>query len=88
MDHNNSRNIKKGEELSYDYGFGYDVDYKQFPCKCQIAELCWIHCSRRLSDGELIKNLKKIILELINNFSQKQTMSRCWEGHNYSSFLI
>ena len=28
------KGIKKGEELSYDYGFGYDVDYKQFPCKC------------------------------------------------------
>ena len=28
------RNIKKGEELSYDYGFGYDKDYKQFVCKC------------------------------------------------------
>ncbi len=28
------RNIKKGEELTYDYGFSYDKDYKQFPCKC------------------------------------------------------
>ena len=28
------RNIKKGEELSYDYGFSFDKDYKQFPCKC------------------------------------------------------
>jgi SET domain-containing protein len=28
------RDIKKGEELSYDYGFGYDKDYKQFVCKC------------------------------------------------------
>ena len=28
------RDIKKNEELSYDYGFGYDVDYKQFVCKC------------------------------------------------------
>ena len=26
------KNIKKGEELSYDYGFSYDKDYKQFPC--------------------------------------------------------
>jgi len=26
--------IKKEEELSYDYGFSYDKDYKQFPCKC------------------------------------------------------
>ena len=28
------RDIKKGEELSYDYGFGFDKDYKDFPCKC------------------------------------------------------
>ena len=28
------RDIKKGEELSYDYGFGYDEYYKDFPCKC------------------------------------------------------
>ena len=28
------KDIKKGEELSYDYGFSYDKDYKQFPCKC------------------------------------------------------
>ena len=28
------RDIKKGEELSYDYGFGYDEDYRQFVCKC------------------------------------------------------
>ena len=24
---------QKGEELSYDYGFNYDKDYKNFPCK-------------------------------------------------------
>ena len=28
------RDIKKGEELSYDYGFGYDEYYKDFPCRC------------------------------------------------------
>ena len=28
------KDIKIGEELSYDYGFGYDKDYKQFICKC------------------------------------------------------
>ena len=30
------RDIKKGEELTYDYGFSYDKDYKQFPCKCVL----------------------------------------------------
>jgi len=28
------KNIKKGEELTYDYGFGFDEDYKDFPCRC------------------------------------------------------
>ena len=28
------KNIKKNEELSYDYGFGYDKDYKSYPCRC------------------------------------------------------
>ena len=28
------RDIKKGEELSYDYGFGFDEDFKNYPCKC------------------------------------------------------
>ena len=28
------KDIKKDKELSYDYGFEYDGDYKQFPCKC------------------------------------------------------
>ena len=28
------RDIKKGEEVTYDYGFGYDEYYKDFPCKC------------------------------------------------------
>ena len=28
------KDIKKDDELSYDYGFSYDKDYKQFPCRC------------------------------------------------------
>ncbi len=34
------KDIRKGEELSYDYGFGYDEDYKQFPCKCGAMKCC------------------------------------------------
>ena len=34
------RNIKKGEEFTCDYGFGYDKDYKQFPCKCGSKNCC------------------------------------------------
>ena len=29
------RDIKQGEELSYDYGFNFDKDYKNYPCKCK-----------------------------------------------------
>ena len=29
------RDIKKGEELTYDYGFGFDEGYKDFPCRCR-----------------------------------------------------
>ena len=34
------RDIKKGEELTCDYGFGYDSDFKQFPCKCGSKNCC------------------------------------------------
>ena len=28
------KDIKKNEELTYDYGFSFDRDYKQYVCKC------------------------------------------------------
>ena len=28
------KNINKGEELSYDYGFSFDEDFKNYPCRC------------------------------------------------------
>ena len=28
------KDIKKDEELTYDYGFSFDKDYKDFPCRC------------------------------------------------------
>ena len=34
------KDIKKGEEFTCDYGFGYDEDYKQFPCKCGAKNCC------------------------------------------------
>jgi hypothetical protein len=34
------KDIKKGEELSYDYGFGYDENYKDFICKCRAKNCC------------------------------------------------
>ena len=35
------RNIKKGEEFTCDYGFGFEKeDYKQFKCKCNAKNCC------------------------------------------------
>ena len=34
------KDIKKGEEITSDYGFGLDADYKQFPCKCSAKNCC------------------------------------------------
>jgi|TARA_B110000914_G_scaffold213803_1_gene216044 SET domain-containing protein len=34
------RDIKKGEELSYDYGFGFDENYKDYVCKCGTKNCC------------------------------------------------
>ena len=55
------REIKKGEELTYDYGFGYDADYKQFPCKCQSMN-CVGYIVREGSRWRINKKFKK------NNF--------------------
>ena len=34
------RNIKKNEELTYDYGFSYDKDFKDYICKCGSDNCC------------------------------------------------
>ena len=34
------KDIKKDEELTCDYGFSYDSNYKQFPCKCKSKNCC------------------------------------------------
>ena len=34
------KDINKGEEFTCDYGFGFDKDYKQFPCKCGSKNCC------------------------------------------------
>ena len=28
------KDIRKNEELTYDYGFSFDKDYKNYPCRC------------------------------------------------------
>ena len=65
------KNIKKGDELSYDYGFSYDSDYKQFPCKCRTKNCCGYIIREesrwRLNKKFAMSNKKK----LVNNFFQK-----------------
>ena len=34
------KDIKKGEEFSYDYGFSYDEDFKNYPCRCGSRKCC------------------------------------------------
>ena len=34
------KDIKKGEEFSYDYGFSFDDDYKNYPCRCGSENCC------------------------------------------------
>ena len=34
------KDIKKGEEITADYGFSFDKDYKQFPCRCRAKNCC------------------------------------------------
>jgi len=34
------KDIKKGEEITVDYGFGYDENFKQFKCKCKSKNCC------------------------------------------------
>ena len=53
------KNIKKGEELTCDYGFSYDSDYKQFPCKCG-SKNCVGFIVREGSRWRINKKFKKI----------------------------
>ena len=63
------KNIKKGEELSYDYGFSYDKDYKQFPCKCGMVN-CVGYIVRSGSRWRINKKFRKQ-KNLVSNFFQK-----------------
>ena len=60
------KKIKKGEELTYDYGFSYDKDYKQFPCKCGGKD-CVGYIVRSGSRWRINKKNKKQ-KNLISNF--------------------
>ena len=52
------KNIKKNEELTCDYGFSYDSDYKQFPCKCS-SKNCVGYIVRAGSRWRINKKFKK-----------------------------
>ena len=55
---NANRDIKKGEELTCNYGFSYDSDYKQFPCKCG-SKNCVGYIVREGSRWRINKKFKK-----------------------------
>ena len=52
------KEIKKGEEITCDYGFGYDSDYRQFPCKCNSINCCG-YIVRTESRWRINKKFKK-----------------------------
>ena len=49
------KDIKKGEEITCDYGFSYDSDYKQFPCNCR-SKKCAGYIVREGSRWRIKKN--------------------------------
>ena len=60
------RDIKKGEEITCDYGFSFDKeDYRQFPCKCGAKNCCGYivraESRWRLNKKFAMKNKKKLI---------------------------
>ena len=52
------KDIKKNEELTYDYGFSFDENYKDFPCKCG-SENCCGYIVREGSRWRIKKKKKK-----------------------------
>ena len=60
-----TKNIEKGEEITCDYGFSFDKDYKQFPCKCGSKNCCGYIVREesrwRISKKFAMSNKKKLI---------------------------
>ena len=52
------KDINKNEELTYDYGFSFDENYKDFPCKCGSKNCCG-YIVREGSRWRLKKKKKK-----------------------------
>ena len=53
------KDIKKGEEFSYDYGFSFDEDFKNYPCKCGSKIAVGLLLERGL-DGESKKGRREM----------------------------
>ena len=53
------KDIKKGDELSYDYGFSFDEDFKNYPCRCGSTKCCG-YIIREGSRWRIKKKKKKI----------------------------
>ncbi len=51
------RDIKKNEELTYDYGFSFDKDYKDYICKCGAKNCCG-YIVREGSRWRIKKNIR------------------------------
>ena len=52
------KDIKKGDELTCDYGFSFDSDYKQFPCECRSLN-CAGYIVREGSRWRINKKFRK-----------------------------
>ena len=69
------KNIKKGEELSYDYGFSFDQDYKNYPCKCGskncigyiVTTADWKKLAKYLKKQNKMKEAKRVVKGLVYN---------------------
>ena len=68
------KNIKKGEELSYDYGYEFDAeDYKEHVCNCGskncigyiVISTSWKKLAKHLKKNGKIREAKKVIRGLI-----------------------
>ncbi len=61
------KNIKKGEELTYDYGYAFDKDdYKDHECRCS-SRYCMGYIISSDEWHKLLKHLKKNMLKLRNS---------------------
>ena len=70
------RDIKKGEEITYDYGFEFDKDdYKDHVCKCGskncigyiVTTADWKKLAKYLKKQNKMKEAKRVVKGLVYN---------------------